>query len=115
MATATATHTFQVQQLDRKYGLRIDLGTVTFGPQGELALVSAQTNFDGFLTKVIEAVNARPTLSVKSPPPEGGQPHAIYYVTVERTAPDLLDWMRKFLEQNYDLLLTEGPTDKGTA
>jgi hypothetical protein len=109
MTTATATHTLRVQQLDRKYGLRIDLGTVSFGPQGELALVAAQPHFDGYLTKVIEAVNARPTLSVKTPPPAGGPAHGIAYVTVERTAPDLLDWMRKFLEQKYDLLLTEEP------
>jgi len=115
MATTATTHTLRVQRRNRQDGPPIDVGTVTFGPLGELALASARPHFDGFLATMIEAVNARPTLSVKSPPPEGSPPHSIYYVTVERTAPDLLDWMRKFLEQKYDLLLTEEPADARSA
>jgi hypothetical protein len=109
MATTATPHTLRVQTRNRQDSRPIDVGAVTFGPRGELALVSARPNFDGFLAKLIETVNARPTLSVKAPPAEGAPPHSIYYVTVERTAPDLLDWMRRFLEQKYDLLLTEEP------
>ncbi len=109
MAAVATPHALRVQKRNGPDRRPTDVGTVTFGPQGELALASARPHFDGFLATVIDAVNARPTLSVKAPPPEDAPPHSIYYVTVERTAPDLLDWMRRFLEQKYDLLLTDEP------
>ena len=49
-------------------------------------------------------------LSIKVPPPRGEKPFGVYYLTVARTAPDLLDMMRQYLEQAYDLLLEEDVT-----
>ncbi len=107
MATDTKPLTLRVQRRDWATDLRVDLGTVTFGPQGQLAVVSARPNFEKYLSNLVAEVNAKNELSIKVPPPEGGRPMGVYFMTVARTAPDLLDMMRQFLEQKYDLLLVD--------
>jgi hypothetical protein len=112
MAADTAVRTFKVQQLDRQYDLRVDLGTLSVGPEGQLAVVSARPNYEQYLANIVETVNGKEQLSIKVPPPAGGTRYGIYTVTVDRTAPDLLERMREFLEQKYDLLLVD---DRPTA
>ena len=71
MATGTAPLTLRVQRLDRDLDLPIDVGTVTFGPQGELAVVSTEPFFDEYLGNIVNAVNAKKELRIKVPPPAG--------------------------------------------
>jgi hypothetical protein len=108
MATKTPPK-FRVQRIDRSDGLDIpiDIGTVTFGPQGELAVVAAEPNLEKFLGTIVEEVNAKKELRIKVPPPAGAKPFSTYKMTVARTAPDLLDVMRTYLQQKYDLVLVE--------
>ena len=107
MATDTTPLTLRVQRLDRELDLTIDIGTVTFGPQGELTVVATEPYFDDFLANVVREVNAKKELRIKVPPPAGAPPFSIYTLTVERSAPDLLAMMRQYLEQKYDLLLAD--------
>jgi hypothetical protein len=109
MATDTATRTFGVQRLDRDNDLRTDVGTVTFGPQGQLTVVAAQPHCEAYLANVVATVNGKKELNIKVPPPPGGRPGGVYFLTVARTTPDLLEMMRQYLEQKYELLLVDGP------
>ncbi len=106
MATQTQPLTLRVQRADPEIDVTVDLGTVTFGPQGQLAVTTARPNFEAFLAKVVADTNNRKELSIKIPPPKGAQP-GVYALTVPRTAPDLLDIMRQYFEQTYDLHLEE--------
>ena len=99
--------TFLVQRWDRNNDVTVDLGTVTFGPRGELRIVDVRDNYNEYLSQVVESVNSQDELSIKVPPPPDAKPYGIYYLTVSRTAPDLLDTMCKHLEQKYDLLLVD--------
>jgi hypothetical protein len=107
MTSDTTPLTLRVQRLDRRNDLKVDLGSVTFGPQGQLAVVAAKPNFEAYLANIVETVNAKKELNIKVPPSEGAKPFSICFLTVARTAPDLLDMMRQYLEQKYDLLLVE--------
>ena len=107
MATDTKRLTFKVQRLDRDDDLRIDLGTVAFGAQGKLAVVAAQPKLEQYLADVVEAVNGKKELNIKVPPPKGAPDFSVCFKMVARTAPDLLDRMRQYLEQNYDLVLVD--------
>jgi hypothetical protein len=119
MATDTAPLTLGVQRLAREHNVKIDIGTITFGPQGQLAVASARPRFEGYLAKVVADVNAQEKLTIKVPPPEGAKPFSFYTLTVPRTAPDLLGTIREYLEQNFDLLLVGGtataPSAEGAA
>src|SRR5437868_13075515 len=108
MATDTTPLTLRMQRIDRKYDVRVDLGTVTFGAEGLLTVAAAaHPQFANYLTSLVEMVNAKPEISIKAPPPEGAKPHSVYFLTVARTAPDLLDMMRQYFEQKFDILLVE--------
>jgi len=107
MATDTNFLTLRVQRVDPQLDLSIDLGTVTFGPGGELGVVAAEPNCEGFLSALVETVNAKPNLRIKVPPPAGGRAEGVYFLTVARTAPDLLEMMRQYLQQKYNVLLIE--------
>jgi hypothetical protein len=96
-----------MQRLGRPTNLRIDLGTVTFGPKGELGIVSAKPNFADYLNNIVTTVNGKKELSIKVPPPQGAEPLSVYFLVVGRTASDLLDMMRQYLEQTYDILLED--------
>jgi hypothetical protein len=105
MAVDTAPLTLRVQRLDRDRDLTIDLGTVTIGPQGHLTVAAAEAPFKEYLAGVVETVNAQKEIHIKVPPPADGRPNGIYYLLVARTSPDLLEMMRQYLEEKYDLLL----------
>ena len=110
MTTATLPK-FRVRRIDREddLGVQIDVGTVTFGAEGELAVVAAEPHLVKFLGDVVEAVNAKKELRIKVPPPADAKPFSIYSLTVARSAPDLLDIMRTYLEQKFDLVLADEP------
>ncbi len=107
MATETAPLTLRVQRIDREDGLHIDVGTISFGPEGQLAVVAAEPHFDDYLAEVVNTVNAKKELRIKVPPPKGAQPYSIYTLSVTRAAPDLLDMMKQYLEQKFDLVVAE--------
>lgn len=107
MPTDTTTYSLRVQRRDPLNDLPIDIGTLSFGPNGQLAVVGARANYEEYLTGIVASVNAKPQLSIKVPPPPGGRGDGVYFMTVSRTAPDLRDMMRQFLEQKFDLLLED--------
>lgn len=106
MATETAPLTLRAQRVDREFDLTTDLGTVSFGPRGELGVLNAKPNCEEFLKNLVATVNAKANLRIKIPPPEGGKSDGIYFLTVARTAPDLLEMMRQYLEQKYNVRIT---------
>jgi hypothetical protein len=101
---------FRVRRIDPTDDLPIDVGTVTFGARGELAVVAAEPQHEKFLADVIEAVNAKEVLRIKVPPPPEAEQFSIYSQTVARTAPDLLDVMRTYLQQRFELALVDEPS-----
>jgi hypothetical protein len=102
-------NTFKVQHVDREAGVRVDLGAVSFGPRGELAVVAAEPQLGPYLAGIVEAVNAQAELTIKVPPPEGAEPFSVYFMKVPRTSPKLLERMRLYLEQKHDVILVEAP------
>jgi hypothetical protein len=104
MPTETQPLTLRVQRVDGELDLAVDLGTVAFGPQGQLTVISAEPGFESFLASVVATTNKRKELSIKVPPPKGSQP-GVYLLAVPRTAPDLLEMMEQFMQQTYDLHL----------
>jgi hypothetical protein len=105
MANEPTPLRLRVERYDPASDLSVELGRLSFGPRGVLALVSARPPYERLLAGVVEAVNARDELVLKVPPPPGGKPMGVYHLSVARTAPDLLERMGDYLEQKYDLLL----------
>jgi hypothetical protein len=102
---------FKVQQLDRDSDVRVDVGSVSFGPRGELAVVAAEPKLRRYLTGIVDEVNAETELVVKVLPPEGAEPFSVFFRKVPRTSPNLLERMRQYLEQKHDLVLVEADTE----
>ena len=107
MADEAPTAVYGVQRMNRRGGRTIDIGAVSYGPGGHLEVVSADPKYRTFLANVVATVNATDELSIKVPPPPDAEPYSVYFRIVDRTAPDLLDVMRTYLERDYDLLLAK--------
>src|SRR5262245_49251430 len=86
-----------------------EVGRIGFGPRGHLTLLSARPGYYDILERVLQAVNVQETLTIKVPPPAGGNPGSVFVATVRRDDPELLSVVRDYLEQQYDLHVIGGP------
>jgi hypothetical protein len=109
MADKASTTVYGVQRIDQRGGQTFDIGTLGYGPCGHLEVVTADPAYRTYLAEVADTVNATEELSIKVPPPPDAEPYSVYFRIVDRTAPDLLDVMRTYLERDYGLLLAEEP------
>ena len=107
MANTTETRQLRVERYDAAANIGVELGTLNYGPRGQLAVVSARPGYERLLADIVKGVNEREEIVIKVPPPPGGKPLGIYHLAVDRGAPDLLDRMMEYFEQKYDLLLME--------
>lgn len=107
MADDAPTAVYGVQRIDRWGDRTVDIGALSYGPGGHLGVVSADPTYGTFLADVVDTVNATEKLSIKATPPDGAEPSTVYFRMVDRTAPDLLDVMRTYLERDFDLLLAK--------
>jgi hypothetical protein len=108
--TTAPTSTFRVQRIDREHDLRVELGTVTVGPQGEIAVIAARPKMEHYLSDLVARVNAKPVWTIKVPPPPGAEPFSLHMLTVDRSSPNLLERLRQYLEQKHDVLLVDAAT-----
>ena len=103
---------FTLQRADRwAGGPNFDVGAVRVGSDGLLEVVSAEPDYETYLTEVVDTVNATDELTVKVPPPADAEPYSVYYRIADRTSPDLIDVLRTYLERDFDLLLAAEPSD----
>lgn len=107
MTDNVPTTVYGVQQIDRRGGQTFDIGTLRYRQGGQLEVVTADPDFQAYLAEVVDTVNATEELSIKVPPPADAEPYSVYFRIVDRTAPDLLDVMRTYLERDYGLLLAK--------
>ena len=107
MANNTETRRVRVERYDAAAGIGVELGTLDYGPRGQLAVASARPGYQRLLDDIVKGVNAREEIVIKVPPPPGGKPLGIYHLSVDRGAPNLLDRMMEYFEQKYDLLLVD--------
>jgi len=107
ITTPTKTRRLRVERYDAVTNISIELGTLDFGPSGQLTLVSARPGYERLLQDIVGSTNAREEIVIKVPPPPGGKPMGIYHLSVPRTSPDLLDRLMEYFEQKYDLMLME--------
>ena len=107
MANTNVTQKLRVERYDAAARIGVELGTLTYGPRGQLAVASARPGYEHLLDDIVKGVNAREEIVIKVPPPPGGKPLGIYHLAVDRGAPDLLDRMMEYFEQKYDLMLIE--------
>jgi hypothetical protein len=84
-----------------------EIAKVSFGERGRLALLSANPAFQSVLENVLSAVNAQEELRIKVPPPPEAEPMSVHRASIKRDDPDLLDAMREYMEQKYDLHLSQ--------
>jgi hypothetical protein len=107
MADNDPATVYGVQQIDQRGGRTFDIGTLRYGRGGHLEVVTADPAFQTYLAEVVDTVNATEELSIKVPPPPDAEPYSVFFRIVDRTAPDLLDVMRTYLERDYGLLLAK--------
>jgi hypothetical protein len=113
MADKARTTVYGVQRIDRRGGQTFDIGTLSYGQRGHLEVVTADPAYQAYLDEVVTTVNATDELSIKVPPPPDAEPYSVWFRTVDRTAPDLLDVMRTYLERDYGLLLAKESSTMG--
>lgn len=80
-----------------------EIGRIEFGEAGMLTLLSAEADHRAELERAVEETNARQTLRLNAAPPPGAERFSIYALDVDRTAPNLLDYMVQFLEEYHGL------------
>ena len=110
MADKVSTTVYGVQRIDGRGGQTFDIGTLSYGQGGHLEVMTADPAYQAYLAEVVNTVNATDELSIKVPPPADTEPYSVYFRIVDRTAPDLLDVMRTYLERDYGLLLAKEST-----
>ena len=81
------------------------IGKVSVGERGMLKLVDSDPAFKDALKNIVDAVNGKEKLRVKSPPPPEAHPTAIVWRSVERDDPELLQALSEYLEQKYELFV----------
>src|SRR6266446_2916758 len=84
-----------------------EIGKISFGERGNLTLLSAGPGFQSALENILAAVNAQEELRIKVPPPPEAEAMSLFRRSVKRDEPDLLQAMCDYMEQKYDLYLSQ--------
>jgi hypothetical protein len=95
----------QIQRRNTEDESPTAIGKVSVGERGKLTLVDCDPAFAAAIKNVVEAVNGKDKLRVKSPPPPEADPTGIVWRSVERDDPELLEALGEYLRQKYDLYL----------
>lgn len=107
MATTAHEPHFRVLRREDDDSLR-EIGQVTVGDAGRMTLVDASGAFRLPLQDIVDTVNALDELRIKVPPPPGAAPGSLFRRSFARSEPDVLDALREYLDQKYDLVLEPG-------
>jgi hypothetical protein len=86
-----------------------EIGHLTIETDGKLRLVDAQADYADVLGAIMQAVNDRPTLSLKVPPSDPDDPDSrgIAWQNVARDDPAFALLLAPYFEQKYDLYLVD--------
>lgn len=95
-----------VSRAESKDQPAIEIGRVDFAPDGELTLISATQGNEDLLYDAIDSVNDMEELRLKVPPPADAPQFSVYVLSVKRSSPKLLDYMRDLFAQKFGLVLT---------
>ena len=96
---------FQIQRRNTDDESPTPIAKVSVGDRGNIKLVDSDPAFKDALKNILDAINAKDKLRVKSPPPPEGDSTGIVWRSVERDDPELLNALGEYLQQKYDLYL----------
>jgi hypothetical protein len=91
--------------LAKHSGSRKKIGQVTADKEYRLQLVSVITSQKGFLTEVIDVMNAKTNLHAEAAPPAGAPRFSNFSRVVDRNSPEFFTQLQADLKQYYDLVL----------
>lgn len=98
--------TFRIERPDEGGMPPTPIGRLGCDGNGRLHLLEADPAYTAALGSVLEAVNGQEALRVKVPPPPEAEEGGVWWSTITRDDPDLLDSLPPYFEQKYNLLLT---------
>ncbi|MTI00420.1 hypothetical protein [Roseibium sp. RKSG952] len=93
--------TLRIKGLGNAATANREIGRLLFGGAGHLDLVDADPAHASTLNWIIKDTNARTALRLEAPPPPGAAQFSLYAVDVDRSSPDLLAYMIRFLDEYH--------------
>jgi hypothetical protein len=99
---ADGPEVLNVVYIDPDTAAESDLGQLELGPGGQLSLLDIEEPVEEFLTGLVESLNAKDAITVKTP---GGRRYALGSKAYERSAPDFLEGLREYVRHYYSIEL----------